>query len=181
MTNKVKLGEILSLRKGKKVEFSDVPLNHSTRFIQIDDLRNDNNLKFTTDDKAVLVDQQDVLIAWDGANAGTVGYHLSGAIGSTITALRLSLEFSDVILSDYLGLFLKSKSTFLRSRATGATIPHLSRDVLLSLQLPLMTIAEQQTIISKINLLNDLIKKRKKQLVELDNLVKSRYSEEVVA
>lgn len=30
----------------------------------------------------------DILIAWDGANAGTVGYGLSGAVGSTITVLK---------------------------------------------------------------------------------------------
>ncbi|HFZ4199716.1 TPA: restriction endonuclease subunit S, partial [Streptococcus pneumoniae] len=52
----------------------------------------------------------DILIAWDGANAGTVGYGLSGAVGSTITVLKKNERYKEKIISDYLGVFLESKS-----------------------------------------------------------------------
>ncbi|HET2096034.1 TPA: hypothetical protein VQR93_001915, partial [Streptococcus pneumoniae] len=54
----------------------------------------------------------DILIAWDGANAGTVGYGLSGAVGSTITVLKKNERYKEKIISDYLGVFLESKSEF---------------------------------------------------------------------
>ncbi len=37
----------------------------------------------------------DILIAWDGANAGTVGYGLSGAVGSTITVLKKNERYKE--------------------------------------------------------------------------------------
>lgn len=49
----------------------------------------------------------DILIAWDGANAGTVGYGLSGAVGSTITVLKKNERYKEKIISDYLGVFLE--------------------------------------------------------------------------
>lgn len=85
---KVKLGEVLSLKKGKKATVLAEQTTLSQRYIQIDDLRNNNNLKFTESLNMTEALPDDILIAWDGANAGTVGYGLSGAVGSTITVLK---------------------------------------------------------------------------------------------
>lgn len=76
---KVKLGEVLSLKKGKKATVLAEQTTLSQRYIQIDDLRNNNNLKFTESLNMTEALPDDILIAWDGANAGTVGYGLSGA------------------------------------------------------------------------------------------------------
>ncbi|VQG20913.1 type I restriction-modification system subunit S [Streptococcus pneumoniae] len=51
----------------------------------------------------------------------------------------------------------------------------------LDLQLELLGIEEQENIICILNTIKRLITKRKFQLDELNLLVKSRYSEEVVA
>jgi len=105
---KVKLGEVISLKKGKKADIHTLQTSQSKRYIQIDDLRNDDNLKFTDSLNITEVLPEDILIAWDGANAGTIGYGLSGAIGSTITVLKQNEYYKDKILSDYLALFLES-------------------------------------------------------------------------
>ena len=42
---KVKLGEVVTLKKGKKATILNDQTLLSQRYIQIDDLRNDNNLK----------------------------------------------------------------------------------------------------------------------------------------
>lgn len=80
--------EVLSLKKGKKATVLAEQTTLSQRYIQIDDLRNNNNLKFTESLNMTEALPDDILIAWDGANAGTVGYGLSGAVGSTITVLK---------------------------------------------------------------------------------------------
>lgn len=89
---KVKLGEVLSLKKGKKATVLAEQTTLSQRYIQIDDLRNNNNLKFTESLNMTEALPDDILIAWDGANAGTVGYGLSGAVGSTINGLKKEMS-----------------------------------------------------------------------------------------
>ncbi len=94
-----RLGDIITIAKGKKPVFAESPNENSIRVLQIDDLRNDNNLKFTNEKKGVLAQEDDVLIAWDGANAGTIGYGKSGFIGSTIALLKKnSLSYSQLLL-----------------------------------------------------------------------------------
>ncbi|HEV0977578.1 TPA: restriction endonuclease subunit S, partial [Streptococcus pneumoniae] len=80
-------------------------------------------------------------------------------------------------MSDYLGVFLESKSQYLREHSTGATIPHLNKNILLDLQLELLGIEEQENIICILNTIKRLITKRKLQLDELNLLVKSRFNE----
>ncbi|HGR6382345.1 TPA: restriction endonuclease subunit S [Streptococcus pneumoniae] len=174
---KVKLGEVLSLKKGKKATVLAEQTTLSQRYIQIDDLRNNNNLKFTESLNMTEALPDDILIAWDGANAGTVGYGLSGAVGSTITVLKKNERYKEKIISDYLGVFLESKSQYLREHSTGATIPHLNKNILLDLQLELLGIEEQENIICILNTIKRLITKRKLQLDELNLLVKSRFNE----
>ena len=174
---KVKLGEVVTLKKGKKATILNEQTTLSQRYIQIDDLRNDNNLKFTESLNMTEALLDDILIAWDGANAGTIGYGLSGAVGSTIMVLKKNEQYKDKIISDYLGVFLESKSQYLRYHSTGATIPHLNKNILLDLKLELLRIEEQENIICILNIIKRLITKRKCQLEELNLLVKSRFNE----
>jgi len=173
MFETIKLGQIISISKGKKhaiqVEKSEI----STRYIQIDDLRNNFNLKYTDDKKGVLVSPNDVVIAWDGANAGTVGYNLTGYIGSTLAVLRNKnpAEYNP----QYLALFLQSKFNFLRDRATGATIPHLHRKTLENLKIPKLNINEQIKIANLLTQVEVLITKREESIELLDELLRSSF------
>lgn len=134
--------DIFKIRKGKKYTESDAPT--SVRYIQIEDLRSDHNLKYCLEeDNQVLCSPEDILIAWDGANAGTIGYGLSGAIGSTIAKLT---SVNENISIPYVGKYLKSKSDYLRTRCTGATIPHISRFELDNIEIPLPSLSTQKKI-----------------------------------
>jgi type I restriction enzyme S subunit len=137
-----KLGEVFKISKGKKAIESSVET--SLRYIQIGDLRNDDVMKYTTQSSNnVVCTKDDILIAWDGANAGTVGYNLEGVIGSTLA--KLSPKRNGVHVA-FVGRFLQSKFTYLRENCTGATIPHLSRTVLENLQIPLPPLEQQNKI-----------------------------------
>lgn len=171
----VKLGDIVTIKKGKKPLFSELPNEKSVRVLQIGDLRNDNNLKFTDDKTGVLVDAEDVLLAWDGANAGTVGYGKTGYIGSTIAVLKKknSKYYSTV----FIGKFLQSQFEYLRSKATGATIPHIDRKSLDSLKLPVIDFTEQIRIAEILTQAENLIRQRKESIALLDELLKSTFLE----
>ena len=169
-----RFGDIVSIKKGKKIEQVEKE-NNTIRYIQIDDLRNDNNLKYCNkDDSYITVNEKDIVIAWDGANAGTVGYGLNGAIGSTLAKLEINdTEFNTI----YCALFLRSKFYYLREKCTGATIPHLSRSSLEDLKLPKLNIDTQNKIVEILDKSQELIDKRKEQMELLEELIQSRFLE----
>lgn len=169
----VKLGDIISIKKGKKLLEVDEPTENSIRYIQIEDLRDDNNLKYTEDDKAVLANSDDILIAWDGANAGTIGFRISGAIGSTIAKLSIKKSFREKFTYEFLGYFLKSKNNYLVATSTGATIPHISRNALTKIKVPIIALEEQEKLIDIFENLETLIQTLQDQIQALDDLVES--------
>jgi type I restriction enzyme S subunit len=138
------IGELVTILKGRKApEVFDDLQPGAERYLQIDDLRPGATPKYARDAKGVLATEGDVLIAWDGANAGTVGFGLRGYAGSTIAILRPNPE---EIHAPFLGYFLHSKFEYLQENCTGATIPHISRRSLEELQLTTPPLPEQKRI-----------------------------------
>lgn len=171
----VRLGDIVKIIKGKKVEESTNESEKAIRYIQIEDLRNDDNLKYTEDSKAIIVNKEHILIAWDGANAGTIGFNLEGAIGSTISALEINGLYKNNLSSEFLGYYLRCKNYYLRATTTGATIPHISRPALLKLKIPIINIKNQQKIVDALKKLEELMSRRKKQIQSYNDLIESLF------
>ncbi|MBL0341244.1 MAG: restriction endonuclease subunit S [Bacteroidetes bacterium] len=168
------LGELVSISKGKKlISVLDAMQNGAKRFIQIDDLRNNNNLKYTFD-KGVEVNEKDVIIAWDGANAGTIGFKLKGNIGSTLARLRIK---NDKIDSDYLGWLLRGKYRFIRDKCTGATIPHVNKAVLESIKVPIHPLIVQRKIASILEQADAARQKRKEANRLTEQFLQSAFLE----
>ncbi len=169
----VRLKDLFNIQKGKKVERIEKPNDNSIRYIQIDDLRNDNEIKYCEyKEKYVIANKNDIIIAWDGANAGTVGFNLNGAIGSTLAILRPK---SKIMSTEFCGLFLKSKFIYLQNTATGATIPHINKNALINLEVPLLDKEEQVKIVEILDKSQSLIDKRKQQIKLLDELIESIF------
>lgn len=170
-----RLGNIVLIKKGRKPDITDIPEIGSIRVLQIDDLRNDKNLKYTNDKSGVFATEEDVLIAWDGANAGTIGYGKTGYIGSTIALLR-KLE-PEKYSTSFIGKFLQSKFETLRSKTTGATIPHIDRRTLDNLKIPEISISDQLHIANILSQAENLIAQRKESIRLLDEFLKSTFLE----
>lgn len=144
MTPLVQLGDLVRIEKGKKAsQVFERPTASTRRYLQIDDLRPDAKHKFVEPFACPVALKSDVVIAWDGANAGTVSCNLDGHIGSTLAVLRPSKQ---QLFAPYLSRFLEGKFDYLQKNSTGATVPHVSRDVLENLALPLPSLNEQQRI-----------------------------------
>ncbi|WP_242214396.1 restriction endonuclease subunit S [Bacillus cereus group sp. BfR-BA-01383] len=171
----IKLKDAFTIKKGKKVEVIAEYQENSIRCIQIGDLRNDDTLKYCLpNEKHVMVGKEDVLIAWDGANAGTVGIGLVGALGSTLAKLSLN---TDKLLAEFVAILLQSKFDYFQQTATGATIPHISRKALEDILLPVIDIEIQKKIVKVIYNSLELINQRQSQLAALDELKQSVFLE----
>ncbi len=170
-----RLGDIVTIKKGKKPLFSETPNEKSVRVLQIDDLRNDINLKYTDQKNGVLANEDDILLAWDGANAGTIGFGKKGYIGSTIALLRKNNPES--YSSVFIGKFLQSQFDYLRSKSTGATIPHIDGKSLKDLKIPKLQIPDQIRIASILSQAEALIAQRKQSISLFHELLKSTFLE----
>jgi type I restriction enzyme, S subunit len=171
----IKLGSLITISKGKKHTLSEMPSPQSVRMLGIDDLRNDTLIRMTDDKDGVLACEDDVLIAWDGANAGTIGYGKRGYIGSTISRLRL--HDTSKFYAPFIGMFLQSNFSYLRKTATGATIPHINRDALERIPIPVFAYDDQIRIATLLSKVENLISRRRQQIKQLDELLKSVFLE----
>ena len=168
------VGKLFTIRKGRKApQAFCFSAKDSKRYIQINDLRSEEDLQYTDDPNGVEVLPSDICIAWDGANAGTIGYGLHGYIGSTIARLRPT--DSDLIYSPFVGRFLQSNFQLLNNRTTGATIPHVSKDFLTQLKIPLPNKKEQKRIVKIIDKA-DAIRRKRQQAIQLaDEFLRSVF------
>jgi len=172
---KIKLKEIFEIKKGKKVEPVDESFPNKVRYIQIEDLRDDRSVKYCFhDDNYVYANSESIIIAWDGANAGTVSYGLEGAIGSTLAVLEAKTK--DIYIP-FVGKFLQSKFQYLRDTCTGATIPHISRKALENLLIPMPSFEEQVFISKILDKVQSLVETRKAQIEALNQLTQSVFLE----
>ncbi|WZL80642.1 restriction endonuclease subunit S [Vallitaleaceae bacterium 9-2] len=171
----VALKEIFKISKGKKEEETENESRLSPRYIQIEDLRHNDNLKYCIPNKkSVYVNKHDLIIAWDGANAGTIGVGLEGVIGSTLARLELK---NNKVNPYYAARFLQSKFQYLRDNCTGATIPHISKTVLENLSIPLPPLETQKKIVEVLDMAQGLIDARKEQIRLMDELIQSVFYE----
>ncbi len=171
----ISLGSIVTIAKGKKHIVTSMPSVSAKRLIGIDDLRHDNLVQYTEDSRGTEVLPDDILIAWDGANAGTIGFGKAGLIGSTIARLRVKERGR--FYTPFLAAYLRSKFTYLRKTATGATIPHISRNALEGIVIPETAIDDQKRIAYLLGKVEGLIARRRQHLQQLDDLLKSVFLE----
>ena len=78
---------------------------------------------------------------------------------------------------EFICKFILGKRIYLTSQARGATIKGIKIDTLAGLQLPIVTLDEQNEITKNIDSVDNLISLRKQQLAKLDELVKARFVE----
>lgn len=178
MTKTKKLGEVFDIRKGKKAAAtSDTFVPGSYPYIQIDEVRGVTPTKFAIDPKPVVVTGDDLCIVWDGANAGTVGYGVSGAIGSTVSRMRLKEpeRWDPRFLGRLLdGLFPKLNA---EAQSRGATIPHVDKAKLEEIDFPLIDPTEQRRIAAILDKADAIRRKREQALTLADDFLRSVFLE----
>jgi type I restriction enzyme S subunit len=167
-----KLGDLVKISKGKKhneVFFKQAKF----RYVNIEDLHGGNENRFTNEN-GVFVNSDDVIIAWDGANAGKVGVGINGVIGSTLARLRST---NNAVDSKFLFWFLDSKFNLIKSQRTGATIPHVNGSSLKNLDIPLPPLSTQKRIAAILDKADALRRKEQELLKKYDELAQAIFFE----
>ncbi len=124
-----------------------------------------------------IFDDDLVLLAEDGGNFGSrdkpIAYRVSGKCWVNNHAHVLKPK--STINVDYLCYTLMFYDT--TGLVNGATRQKLTQSAMRQMKIPFVKMDVQNEIVKKINLVVDLIGKRKKQLEKFDELVKSRFIE----
>jgi restriction endonuclease S subunit len=124
----VKLKHFVSLKKGRNpMSFLDSGIYP---YLTMDYLRGrDKDVKYVDfDENLVPVKENEILILWDGANAGEIMESKVGFLSSTMAKISSKNE---KLANHYLFYQLKNFEKVLKDFAGGTTIPHLDPQVLL--------------------------------------------------
>ena len=161
---------VINYKKGKNpsVLLENNVNNQYLPYLSMDYLRNnENEIYFVEKVKdTVIANDGDILLLWDGSNAGEFIVSKNGAVSSTMA--KISPEKN---LDKKFCFFLcKTIEPILRDHTIGMGIPHVNTNMLKNIACPLPAKSEQTTIASfldhKTTKIDELIKKNER-LIEL--------------
>lgn len=117
--------------------------------------------------------------------AGTVILSSRAPIGKVAIAgceMYCNQGFKNLICSDkinnkYLYWFLKGNTVFLNSLGRGATFKEISKGIVSDIEINVPDAESQNRAVSNLEKLSEIIKLRKNEMSELDNLIKARFAE----
>ena len=118
------LGELIISSKGKLTKQSEFLEDGFQPLINADAI-NGRETIFSDTKGAVLCEEDDVLMLWDGERSGLVTFGFKGVVGSTFAKLK-TLEALD---SKYLFYFLNEKFLWIQNNRTGTGVPHVPKDL----------------------------------------------------
>lgn len=84
---------------------------------------------------------------------------------------------SEAIYNKYLFYFLRLKKDYLNSLGRGATFKEISKSIVESIKIPLPPKSTQFAIVTELDKINELIRLKKEQLKDFDNLAQSLFYE----
>ena len=178
-----KLGEVCEVINGfafKSTLFKD----DGEPILRISNIQNgiitlENVVYFEKKDYKVKLDKykvypNDILIALSGATTGKVGVNRTNLELYLNQRVALCRE-KEFHLRGYLYYFLQTKTKELLSLAGGVAQPNLSTEQIKNLDIYSPSLDEQSRIVEELDLLSNIIEKKRQQLSELDNFAQSIF------
>lgn len=116
---------------------------------------NSPSIEYCSEKESISVSNNEVIILWDGSNAGEIFKAKTGALASTMARINIQ---SLAIDSSYLFYFLKNYEYRIKNQVRGSGIPHVDRKVFSELpdDFPL-NLSEQRKIAEILNTVDDTI------------------------
>jgi len=130
--------------KGKNpTELVEEPLDGMLPYLSMEHLRGGQPATYSyPQSNSVVSSNGQVLVIWDGSNAGEFVRGKSGIVSSTMAASQIYRDFN----SDYYWFYCQTIETEMRNHARGMGIPHVNGEELNRVVVPVPPPSEQQTI-----------------------------------
>lgn len=121
-----------------------------------------------------MINGGDLLIGMDGEFNLTKWNSECALLNQRVCRIRSK---SPLLLDDYLQYFLPPTLRKIENRTSYVTVKHLSAKVLNAVDIPLVSVEEQQRISLQFKTIDQLIEESERSVTRLDALVKSRFVE----
>ena len=178
---KVRLGDIVDTIQGSQYPVDEqiyIRKEGYERFLRISDYTKINEperfVKYTG--KELICTEEDVVVVRYG-NIGSIGIGKAGILANNLFALKK--KGNKDIISKYIYYFLRSKkiNNVLVNKANSSTMPALTHKMIKELEIPIYTKELEIKIVKELDKVQEIIDLRKKQIEELDELIKSQFVE----
>jgi type I restriction enzyme S subunit len=146
-SDRIKLKNIVSLKKGKKPDILNVA-GEGLPYCTAKYLRT-NEIEYfvpeSTINKEFLTVDSDIIILWDGSNAGEMLRGKKGVLASTMCKLVLKDRAFNI---DFIFQFLRFRSNDIRRATVGSAIPHVDPGMIENIEIPVLNIKNQESIVA---------------------------------
>ena len=140
------LRKLVSFQKGRKAEVSDYPRDQFAPYLGAGVLAGGEITEFADTRGAVLADQNDTLMLWDGERSGLVGSGQIGVVSSTVSKLTPK----GWVTPKFLYYSLAAQFPYIQNRRTGTGVPHVPKDLGRILKIRFPECEDQQHHIAEI-------------------------------
>lgn len=181
---KVKLGDIFNITSGgtPSRKNDEYYINGNIKWVKTGDLKKkyiESTEEYITEkglenSSARMYGDGTVLIAMYGATIGAVSILKTEACTNQACAAFVKNE---KVIPEYLYYFLRSRKNKFINDAFGGAQPNISAGYLKNIFFNLIDLKEQKNIVDKMNIIEEIIDIRKKQIEELNQLIKSLFVE----
>jgi type I restriction enzyme, S subunit len=149
-------GELCQYQKGKKP--SKVENEKSKGFLpylSTQYLRENGSHNFAEISKDVVtVNEGDLVLLWDGSNAGEFFQGKEGILSSTMVRI---LQKNELFKTRFLFYLLKTRESFIKGQTKGTGIPHVDGNVLDRVVLPVPKPTEQEKIVEVLGIVDSAL------------------------
>lgn len=122
------------------------------------------------DSKLVVVNEGEVIVLWDGSNAGEILISKKGILASTMTLLEFDENEID---KNYFGYSFQQLEYILKAKTAGSGIPHADKGVINKLNFYKPSLPEQASIANILSKVDEAIESVKKSIEAAEKLKKS--------
>ena len=165
-----KFSNLFSYVKGKRPRFlSGDSCDNCLPYLTADYLRSGKPLQFAKVERdTIIVEEGDVLLIWDGSNAGEFFLGKKGILASTM--VKIQPRKGDLLRS-FMYYYAKYKfEQILKASTKGTGIPHIDNEVLNSLTMPIPPLKEQWGIAEVLSSVDNAIEAVERLIEKLERI-----------
>lgn len=122
------------------------------------------------DTKSIVVDDGEVIVLWDGSNAGEILISKKGVLASTMTMLQFDETQID---KAYFGYSFQNLEYILKAKTAGSGIPHADKGVINKLEFYKPSLSEQTAIAAILSKVDEAIAAVQASIAAAERLKKS--------
>jgi len=141
---------------------TDYIRNGISQFVDVSSSVDENNL----------AGNSDILLLWDGSNAGETFLGYRGVVASTMAKIKI---LTNEVLPEYLYFYLRLNEDVIKRARIGSAIPHVSADFLLHLKFPVKKLNDQQKFVNKISDFEN-----QKNMVNSSNIILRKVQKQII-